>query len=171
MINRSLIPQHTFNLCNYSDAVGIAHDMKKLQIKKYVYMFSTALMTLKYGSSKDNEWKRKGIYGERIYRQAHHIPGWLNGCAGPLTSGYDFREILTHCPTLTKNDIIITVWDMSNYPFLAANKPKEVEEFENELIHNFKNLHGRRPIGNPKDMSYASNVTVVSDSIFNHIFS
>jgi hypothetical protein len=161
----------TINFSVLNNAVEICDIMKKHQIKMYVYAFVSTLGVMKFGSSKDNEWRRHNSYGDRIYRQAHHIPGWGNGTAGPLTSGNDFLDILAHYPpTLTKDDVWVMVWDMTDYPFLAAQYPKEIEEFENELIQSYADQWGCRPIGNPKDMSYASNVSVVSDMIFDQFF-
>lgn len=169
MINRSIIPYFDIPLSLLLHASDINSIMKVKQVKLYTYEFNSTFGVLKYGSSKDNEWKRHGVYGDRIYRQANHIPGWPQ-CAGPLTSGNDMLNILAHYPTLTKKDVIIRVWDMTNYPFLAKADPKEVEEFECELIDDYKRIHGHAPIGNPKDMTFAGKKTVVPDAVFDHMF-
>lgn len=172
MINRSLIPKpFTIDLWTLTDASEISALMRDRNIKMYVYAFVSIYGVMKFGSSKDYEWKRKKQYGNRIYRQAHHIPGWINGVAEPDTSGNDFLNTIQKYPSsLTKNDVWIIVWDMSHYPVLSKSFPKEIEEFENELIQDYCSMYGKRPIGNPKDTAAAANVFVVADTVFEQIF-
>ncbi len=170
MIDRSKIKNiFTINLKDYKDAKEIKTPLRDREVKKYVYTFISIFGVMKFGSSKNKEWE-KGQYGDRIYRQAHHIPGWATTQAGKNTSGDDFIPVINQYPTLTKDQVLIKVWDMTDYPFLSSVAPKELEEFENELIQDYVSLFGVRPIGNKKDMSYASNISVVSDLTFTTFF-
>ena len=152
----------TIHLNACTDPDQICDFMKKRNIKKYVYAFISRMAVLKYGSSKDNEWKN-GHFGDRIYRQAAYIPGW--GKELPLSeSGDDILPVINEFPKLTKNDVWVKVWDMTDYPFLAKDTPIEVEQFENEKIQEYYNLFGCRPIGNPKDTSSIAAKTIVADA-------
>lgn len=168
MIDRSKITKTiTIQLGILDSATQINEIMQANQITRYVYAFITNLGVMKIGSSKDNEWSRKNTYGDRIYRQAHYLPGWPTKPIG--SSGRDFLPTIQKFG-VTRKDVWIRVWDMSDYPFAAQQFPKEVEEFENELIQEYTEMWGSRPYGNPKDTARAANVTVVGDTLFGTFF-
>lgn len=171
MIDQSIIPSYTIRLAAFNEAAEVSHFMKSLQIKKYVYEIVSVYGLLKVGKGGDNEWLRNGTFGDRIYRQAAHIPGWANGVAGKKTSGNDFLPTINRFPSLHKNDVSIRVYDMSNYPVLTIlNFDKELEEFEDILISEYETRYMHRPIGNPKKTKHAANSSVVSDQVFQHLF-
>lgn len=126
-------------LRDYSDICEI---MKYHKITKYVYEFSYNGMVIKYGLSADNSRN----YGDRLYRQAGHIPGWPRvSLVGP--SGAEMRFINEDYTTkfgspLHRMHMKITVIDLSNQTDV------ECEVLERFLINTHITMHGEPPIGN-----------------------
>lgn len=94
--------------------------------------------------------------GERIYRKTLYIPGWGSEPTGysgvdmknkviPLTEKhYEFLPNNIH-----KDDFLIHIWDVGVLG--QANFANPAAEAEKELIDQYVNKFGRKPIGNVQD--------------------
>jgi hypothetical protein len=165
------IPTLTIDLGTLMEARDVCKLMEQARVTEYVYAFVHKSGVMKIGMSCDEEWRRgSGSYGERIYRQSHHIPGWMSQ-AGPNTSGLDIKELFEYYPNINKKDIIIRVWNMSGYKWRCYDKREEdVKKLEGFIIDQYTNLYGRRPIGNKQDMQYTKHKAIVSDDVINNLF-
>jgi hypothetical protein len=130
--------------------IGIVDWMRELNIKFYAYSFYTVQgEVLKYGASGDCH---TGEPGERMYRQAGHIPGWDQAQPWLVgSSGDDMLQILndytqTYKKSLFKDDVMIDVWPMNMVAL--KNVKKACEEVERELITEHIAKYGMPPIGN-----------------------
>jgi hypothetical protein len=140
--------------------------MKKADIRIYCYAFVCKNTIMKFGES--HTWKPT-TYGERIYRQAWHIPGWPTVALS--RSGDDMLDIIEHFPGIHKSDCWIRVWDMTNYPATIATDPSyDVKDLERQLIKEYcEQNNGERPVGNIKDEKHMD-IPIVKDQVFNSIF-
>ena len=173
MIDYNLIPTYSINLSHLDEAIEIIHIMKASHITKYSYAFEVNTATLhdvaKFGHSANNEWQR-GVFGDRLYRQAWHIPGWHKQCS-PLMWGNEMRDLMANFTNVTKNDVTVTIWDMTNYPIQSTLYPNfELEQLESELIAKYQNIHRCLPLGNVRSEKSKKNKTVVADTTLNNIF-
>jgi hypothetical protein len=158
-----------FDCSQMRNACEIKGQMKKLGITDYCYAFTYNGTVMKFGQSGDNDWQ-KGSYGERIYRQAHHIPGWPT-IASPGSAGGDMRKITPKFPGINKNGVFIKVWDMTGYPFSVAHDHRhELTVLENQLIQEHIKQFGYQPIGNVRDESKITKKTRVTDQMFDSLF-
>ena len=166
-IDTTKIPTHTLTLATFSQACDIITYMKKHKISSYVYSFKLHDTIMKYGVQYD---LAKGSYGERIYRQSFHIPGWPKQ-ASPRSAGNDMLDIIVNFPEIHRNDISIQVWDMTSYPRVSSlNHKFEVNQLERQLIKKHIDLTGHRPIGNIKDERHMDNKAVVPEAHFQNLF-
>ena len=129
--NRKVVINLT-ELDDYTDIYGIMHG-----IERYTYAFVFNGEVIKYGVSADNA----RMYGERLYRQAGHLPGWKKpSLTGP--SGGDMDYINRYGKSLNRHGMVIIVTDMTNCT------RAECEDLERYLIDTFINNTGAAPIGN-----------------------
>lgn len=142
-------PVVRFELAKFNDPTEITDWMALLNIQFYVYWFETLDgYVLKYGESGDC---LAGVFGERIYRQAGHIPGWDPKDRLYGSSGSDMLSVLEgyaeeNNKRLTKDNIIINVLPMSS---VNSGIVKEVcERVERMMIDDHIELHGIPPVGN-----------------------
>jgi hypothetical protein len=151
MIDLSKIPSFTIDLGSLLNACEVKSIMKKLGVRYYCYVFSFDNTVMKIGMSADNDWQR-GSYGERIYRQSFHIPGWPSK-PSVTTPGYkDIQQLLPYFPTLHKSKVKINVFDMTGYPFQCSYSPKlEVGDLEKQLMNDYVTKFNRLPVGNVVD--------------------
>jgi hypothetical protein len=134
----------------FSEPVDILKWMQELNIQFYVYWFQTTdNIVLKYGESGDCQ---TGEFGDRLYRQAGHIPGWGQSTTWLVgSSGEDMKQILKdfeeiYNRKLVKDDIVINVLPMNR---TVTSRTKEIcEHFERVLINEHIATHGLPPIGN-----------------------
>jgi hypothetical protein len=143
-------PTLKLELKNFDQPIEIVRWMEELNIQFYVYWFQTVEgIVLKYGESGDC---LSGDFGDRIYRQAGHIPGWSQSEPWLVgSSGEDMKQILKdyedlYNHKLTKDEIVIYVLPMNR---TVATSVKELcEHFERMLINEHIATHGIPPIGN-----------------------
>jgi len=155
------LPTRTIKLYMLSETKEIFQIMTG--VTDYCYAFTHITGTMKFGQSDNNEWE-KGSWGERIYRQAWHIPGWNIKCS-PNMSGKEFLDTIAHYPNIHKDDVIVKIWDMTNYAFLSKDNHKfELTALENQLIEAYETMTGCTPIGNKQNLNFIKNKAVVSDS-------
>jgi len=118
--------------------------------KFYTYGIFYNSVCVKYGMSHDNEWPE--TWGNRIYRQAGGIPGWINmlhDTSAKITTDL-FYQFLPHAH---KNDIIFIVNDYTQD--IVTDYQKEITTFllnrENELVKEHEKTYGEKPILNKED--------------------
>jgi hypothetical protein len=168
-IDLNNIPTFSIDCGRLHNASEIKQLMKKYDVKYYCYMFIHKSTTMKIGMSADSDWIR-GSYGERIYRQAFHIPGWPTA-PSPKSAGNDMLDIIENFAGINKNDVLIKVFDMTNYPFICEDIPEyEVGELEKDLMDLYEQEHGCLPVGNIRDERKLPRKSVVADVTFKRLF-
>lgn len=173
LIDITKLPSWKISLGKLVRASQIKQLMKMKGITDYCYAFvilsPEGELIIKYGQSGDNDWRR-GSYGERIYRQAFHIPGWPTK-PSPLSAGNDMLDIIRHFPGVHKDNVYIQVWDMTNYPFsVQGDHRHELTVLENQLISRYIAEHGTQPIGNIKSEAHITHKAIVTDEVFDALF-
>jgi hypothetical protein len=169
MIDISKLPKFTICLDQLLHACEIKSIMKNCGVKYYCYIFMCNDETMKIGMSADNDWLR-GSYGERIYRQAFHIPGWPSRPAKSTPGFKDMQKMLPHFPSINKNDVKIIVFDMTGYPFESSYNPSlEVNDLERQLMDGYENQYGFLPVGNIIDERERRKGRV-TDKLFGSLF-
>lgn len=103
-------------------------------------------ITVKYGMTADNK------QGERMYRQIWRFPGWPTQ-PSVTAAGDDLDDTVTKLmalyPGLTKNNVYLHIWDMSNLPPQNRLRPElEPYNLEGQLIEEYADREGHAPIGN-----------------------
>lgn len=168
-ININNIPTFSIDCGKLLHACEIKQLMKKYDVKYYCYMFIHKSTTMKIGMSADSDHYR-GSYGERIYRQAFQIPGWPTK-PSVNSAGNDMLDIIKNFSGINKNDVLIKVFDMTNYPFICENTPEyEVGELERELMDLYEQQYGCLPVGNVRDERKLPRKSVVADVTFKRLF-
>lgn len=133
-----MTPTLTINLKDLNNFTEILEIMKG--ISSYVYTFRIRTLVLKHGMSEHNNERN----GDRLYRQAGHLPGWPTRLSG--SSGSDMRLILDRWyektgEKPTRYDITIDVYDLTHVP-------DHCRTLENHLIDEHVVANGNTPIGN-----------------------
>ena len=166
-IDHKQLPKFTFKLKKLQKAAEILKVMRDNAVEGYVYAFEYMGIIIKYGV----QYQAGDGHGNRIYRQAFHIPGWDKPCS-PNMSGDDMRDIINeHFPSIHKDDVVIHVWDMTSYPQTIEGDFKfDINKLERQFIKAHINKHGRTPLGNIKDESHMDTKWVVSSEVFTSLF-
>jgi hypothetical protein len=158
------------DLGQLNDFLEITSIMRELKILKYVYCFSYNGTIIKYGISADHSY----TWGERIYRQAGHLQGWLRRLQG--SSGSDMRIIDSdfyemHNQHLNRTGMIIKIINMNSAPnpHLSDNA-WPCRRLERDLISEHALTHGKPPIGNKNDESWMDRKGFVSSKTWNQFF-
>lgn len=167
-IDTGKLPTTYFDLCKLLKPYELVVAMKSLGFESYVYEFKHKNNTMKYGV----QYNIIGsCHGERIYRQAFHIPGWPRK-PSKKSAGNDMLDILPFFPGINKNDVKITVWDMTHFPRASSINPKfEVNQLERQFIREYTAKFGCLPAGNIKDEKHMDSKSVVTDIQFERLFS
>jgi len=134
-------------------------------VKNYVYAIcyrnGLRFEVIKFGESAPCPGTNTAkAIGERIKRQLEHVPGW-NDPDYYSSHGDDFwanleREIKKGTiPNLTKDNLIIGVWDIdkrkANIQYLYKTNRELTTWAEGELTEQHKKFYGKKPILNIKD--------------------
>lgn len=168
--NWTLIPQFEMNIGKLSTPAEICTLMKKAGIDKYLYRIVYKGTVLKFGMSADNSKN----YGERLYRQIAHSASWgklrISG-----SSGADWRIVEsdfydTYGAHVDKDHMIVTMWDCTNYPFVTINPWDEVNRMEAELIQQYVDVIGQKPIGNINDEANVTRKARIKKSTWDELF-
>jgi hypothetical protein len=166
MIDTTQVPQYIIDCSTLTHAREIRQEMREAGVRLYCYAFTFKSEILKFGEQ--HKWDPT-TYGERIYRQAWHIPGWPT--TPKSSSGSDMLDIIQNFPNINKNDICIMIWDMTNYPRASAVDPKyEVNLLERQVIKDHIDKFGYKPLGNIKDESHMDNKLIITDQHFGSLF-
>jgi hypothetical protein len=110
-------------------------------------------LTIKYGMTAD--WNQ----GDRMYRQIWRFPGWptdpsVNAAGRDLDP--TVRLLLAQDPTLTKNDLYVHVWDMTELTPSNSLRPEhEPYMLEGQLIEEHYLRTGCVPPGNRREAARA----------------
>jgi hypothetical protein len=175
---------YCFYLRDYKNPVNLSHAIGAVGITRYIYAFvhlfantdSFGLSSeiIKYGKGADLEWQ-KGAWGNRVYRQAGHIPGWDSMLNGPNGSEM-FTEYLPayqarYNRSVHKNDVTVMIWDFTTYKFPSESQfDVTLRQFEDFFIEEYKRSHnGISPVGNV-NRAIIPNQSVVADVIFDTLF-
>lgn len=168
-IDLTKVTTFTIDCSKLLHASEIKQLMKKFGVKYYCYEFIHNSTTMKIGMSADNDWMR-GSYGERIYRQAFHIPGWPSK-PSTKSAGNDMLDVIKNFPTINKNDILIKVFDMTYYTFQCKYDPSlEVKDLEQDLMDLYEKEYNCLPVGNIRDERKVPRKGRVLDETFNNLF-
>lgn len=168
-IDLTKVPIFAIDCGKLLHASEIKQLMKKIGVKYYCYMFIHNSVTMKIGMSSDHDWIR-GSYGERIYRQAFQIPGWPSK-PSTKSAGNDMLDIIKNFSGINKNDVLIKVFDMTNYPFQCQHDPSlEVKDLEQDLMDIYEEEHNRLPVGNIRDERKIPRKGRVLDETFKNLF-
>jgi hypothetical protein len=169
MIDINKLPTVIFDLSKCLHAYELKGLMKKMGIKYYCYAFIYKSTIMKYGQSADSDWMR-GSYGERIYRQSFHIPGWPTKPSAK-SAGNDMIDIIKNFPNIDKNDVCVKVWDMTNYPVAVQSDPRhEITQLEDQLLDDHEKQYHQLPVGNLRGESHIRRKTRVTDQMWNSMF-
>lgn len=168
MIDTTTLPSLSIDLGTLIKASEIKHIIKEAGYKRFVYSFIHKSKIMKYGAQFNTSTNK--LWGDRIYRQAFHIPGWPTECSENM-SGNDMRDIIRYFPSIHKMDVCIVVWDMTSYPSAHPLDPDfEVKQLERQFIKAHIDKFGEKPVGNIKDESHMDTKFIVTNSQFNNLF-
>jgi hypothetical protein len=156
-INWEAITQYYIQGKDLNDPYDICRIMKKKGTRRYVYSIthirkmSQPAFVIKHGMSGD--YSRN--HGERVYRQFAHLKSWgdkrIKG-----SSGAEFRIILDdilekYGIDVDHRDLIITIYDLTDYPFTMVDVWLEINKIEAHFINEHVRFFGEKPIGNISD--------------------
>jgi hypothetical protein len=153
MITDYIPPTYTISLKLINDYTSIMRFCRKQKIKFYVYEIAWKGQTVKYGIQHKHGGNGND-YGERIYTQIGHMPGWtkpnLKRC--PSTKK-DMDEIIKNIEStfkckFDKDDIVVTIRDYTNAPFELDTSRRELQRIEDDLSDAHQQKYGYRPFGN-----------------------
>lgn len=164
--------KHEIDLGKINDPCEIADLCRKYSIEKYVYRIKYKGLVLKFGMSSPKAYTARN--GDRLYRQIGHVSSW-GTCRLTGSSGADFRiieEDFENCygHKLDHKFMSTTIWDLTNCPFQTIEPDKEVNAIENQLIEEYVQIVGEKPIGNINDESIIKQRSAVPIVIMNSLF-
>lgn len=168
----SQFPRHNIVYGVLQNPVDICKIFAHYKIDKYVYCIKFKGIVVKYGMSAPESSSR--IWGERVYRQLAHCYSWgaqrIDGSSGAewVIIERDFKN--TYGIDINHKDITAIVWNVTNYQFESFQPFFEVESMEAELINNYIELVGSKPIGNINDEANKRNKSFVSRKIHDNLF-
>lgn len=169
-INQSNVPVYDIDLSNFANPYDICKFFKNHNItQSYLYRIMYKGIVLKFGMSEGNQPSP----GDRLYRQVGHSQSWNNPINGPCGADWliierDMRK--RYDIDMHKDDITVKVWDLRNYPFKMMNRRYEIEKLEAELIQDYVDVTGEKPIGNIYDITTPMNRPMISTQTFNDLF-
>jgi hypothetical protein len=127
------------DLSQLAEPIEVSHAMRRAKIYSYTYAFVTDEGIIKIGESADGS----KTPGERIYRQAGHLPGWptrpkSSSGADMITIAQDFQNKYNRI--LHKDTVKIMIYQVGN--------KEEAVDLERSLINEIIQFCGRAPLGN-----------------------
>jgi hypothetical protein len=171
MITTYIPATYTLDFKKFDDYTDIMRFCRLRDIQIYVYCFKWNNHVLKYGIQ--HKFGGGGNdYGERVYTQAGHMPGWtkLNLKRCPSTKEA-VDEIINKIETtfsviFNKNDVELTIMDYTLAPFELDTPRSELERIENELVESHTTTHKYRPIGNKVQLITKKTPLLMSTGLF-----
>ena len=169
--NWETIPKIVIDVSKLSDPAQICRLLNFHKIDKYLYKVMYKGIVIKFGMSADNS----RVYGERIYRQIGHSASWPTSQRLTGSSGADWRIIEEDFKNLygfdlNRQHMTITVWNVTDYNFRSVNSRNEILSMEAELIQNYIDAVGEKPIGNINDEIHNKERYFTSKEILANIF-
>jgi hypothetical protein len=164
------IPKFTIKLKDMVDPINISHEFRNNKITGgYVYRIMYKGIVIKFGMSNTKE----PTPGDRVYSQL----GRVKSFGVPLRRGIgnDFADIMEDFRNLygfelDHNDIVLTIWDFTNYKYHSVKPEDELRKFEAGLIRRYIESVGERPIGNLRVETAALNKKFVTTDIMQNLF-
>jgi hypothetical protein len=147
------VPTYDIEVGTLNAPAEIMDFFKKQGITRYVYRIKYKDIVIKYGMSAPKAISSDP--GERVYRQVAHVASWdtqqIRGSSGAdwVYIEMDFKKSYNH--DIDHRYISIKVYDFTNYKFESVRPQDEVYYAEQQLIHQYSELVGNKPIGNVND--------------------
>jgi len=170
--NWAQFPCYTITYGKLQSPADVCKIFSHYKIDKYVYCIKFKGTVIKYGMSAAESSSR--MWGERLYRQLGHCYSWgpqrIDGSSGAdwVIIERDFKNL--YGVDIDHKDITVTVWDVTHYQFASFQPFFEVEQMEAELINEYIELVGAKPIGNINDEANKRNKTFVNKQLHNTLF-
>jgi hypothetical protein len=149
-IDHTKLPQFTIDCRSLDNAIDLKRLLSEFTRGTYeIYViYKGQRETGKFGATADPE-------GERVYRQIWRFPGWPTE-PGPISAGEDIDDtvelLLQKYPGLTKDNVYVHIWDMSQLPALNRLCPDfEPKWLEGQFILAHAESRGHCPIGNKQE--------------------
>ena len=142
--NLKTIPQYHIACKDLTHAIEIKHILRNFVKGAY------ELYTIKNGRKQVFKYGQTALeaMGERVYRQAWRVSGWPS-YPSESAAGSDFDWVVNQFTDLDKNDLYITVYDISHVAAANPYRPEhETLILEGQLIEDYIEVHGSAPIGN-----------------------
>lgn len=162
-------PAFTINCSKLTVPAQICEIFKRFGTDRYIYrIVYKDYIVIKFGMSAAESESR--VPGERVYRQIAHCYSWgparIDGSSGSdwVIIERDFKNKFGI--DIDHRDLKITVWDLTTFPFRSFNPTKEILAMEGELINDYINLVGCKPIGNINDEANNRNRSFISKDIW-----
>jgi hypothetical protein len=148
-------------LRDMQEPIQVSHVMRRAKVDSYAYAFATDEGIIKYGESSD----ASSTPGERIYRQAAHLPGWVKRPRS--SSGSDMQILADEFHTKYKRVLHKDTVDILVY---RADGKFDALDLERDLINEIMLRCGRAPMGN-KDPKTQKKQTVLNNQVrLNELF-
>ena len=168
-------PTVTVKVKDLKKPAGLMRILKDHGIEDYSYSvrhYNPVTQTweiIKIGMSADNATN----YGDRIYRQVANLPGWptipRSSCGKDILPAIHDYQVTTGL-TVHKDECLVEIWDVSAAPQRGLTAKKAAEDAENELLDQYENIHGKLPIGNPKDTRKITGKPFVTNTLWDDLF-
>lgn len=176
-IDFSKIPKYYLLGANLKTPRDISDFFIKNNIKLYCYDVSVinastgALNCAKKGMSADI----KSDFGDRVYRQMAHLKSWSDGLRILGSSGAEFINVAElfekrYGYPIDHKNCIITIYDMTNYPFRGMNARIEILAAEELLILEHVKQFGEKPPGNLIESYLNSDRAIIEKLHFEGLF-
>jgi len=159
-------PRYVMTVSKLPTPWGVITDFRRLGIRNYIYTIACSEDIIKHGMSCPRSERTKP--GDRLYRQLGQLSGWdCDSLQG--SSGSDLKLVVDkYFPNITRNDITVTIYDMTNYSFFGGKL--DLEKGEHALVAEYEKQHGRRPYGNIQDTTPRGIKIVTAKTTFEKFF-
>jgi hypothetical protein len=171
MINTYIPATYSLDFKHFDDYTDIMRFCRMRDIQIYVYCFTWKGHVLKYGIQ--HKFGGGGNdYGERVYTQAGHMPGWSKPNLKRAQSTKDAVDKIinkiqnTFNVIFDKNDVELTIMDYTLAPFELDKHQGELQRIEDELIEAHVTVHGYKPIGNNMQLFAKKTPLLMSTGLF-----
>jgi hypothetical protein len=157
------------NLNKPTDRIWLSDLAEPCELLQYCRAQNIKYYAYSFGHKADDPntfWKfgQSGgkMLGERIYRQAAHLPGWSS--FDPRSGHGDgilglIREYATLYPSkaasLHKDDMFISIWNVTHLKNYNADANNNAKVAEYELYYQYLDLFDVKPFGNLRAPSIA----------------
>jgi len=161
-------PTYVIQFNKFDDYTDIMRFCRSNNIQYYVYEFKWLDHVLKYGIQHKCGGNGND-YGERVYTQAGHMPGWEKpNLKRSRATKQDIDEMIekiqmTFKRTFHKDDVVLTLMDYTGAPFELDKPQYELQRIEDNLVESHELKTGYRPLGN-KTKKVGRKIPIISSS-------